>query len=54
MVQAGRIDLEAPISAYLPDLPPDWHGIRVRQLLTHVSGLPDIVDAQGLAGGGSE
>ena len=54
LVQAGRIDLEAPISTYLQDLPPDWRAIRVRQLLAHVSGLPDIVDAQGLAGGGSE
>jgi CubicO group peptidase (beta-lactamase class C family) len=54
LVQAGRIDLQAPISTYLPDLPPDWRGIRVRQLLAHTSGLPDIVDAQGLVGGGSE
>ena len=54
LVQAGRVDLQAPISTYLPDLPPDWRGIRVRQLLAHTSGLPDIVDAQGLVGGGSE
>ncbi len=54
LVQAGRVDLDAPISTYLPDLPQDWRGIRVRQLLAHTSGLPDIVDAQGLVGGGSE
>lgn len=54
LVQAGRVDLEAPISTYLVDLPPAWRAIRVRQLLAHTSGLPDIVDAQGLVGAGPE
>jgi len=54
LVQAGRVDLEAPISTYLADLPPAWRAIRVRQLLAHTSGLPDIVDAQGLVGTGTE
>ncbi len=54
LVQAGRVDLEAPVSRYLPDLPQAWRQVRVRQLLAHTSGLPDIVDAQGLVGGGSE
>ncbi|MGX9718785.1 serine hydrolase domain-containing protein [Stenotrophomonas acidaminiphila] len=54
LVQAGRVDLEAPIATYLPDLPQGWRAVRVRQLLAHTSGLPDIVDAQGLVGGGSE
>ncbi len=54
LVQAGRVDLDAPVSRYLPGLPPPWQPVRVRQLLAHTSGLPDIVDAQGLVGGGSE
>ena len=54
LVEAGRLDLDAPISTYLQQLPAAWQGIRVRQLLAHTSGLPDIVDAQGLIGGGSE
>jgi CubicO group peptidase (beta-lactamase class C family) len=37
----GKIDLEAPIARYLPDLPEAWAGITVHHLLTHTSGLPD-------------
>lgn len=54
LVEAGQVDLDAPISTYLQQLPSAWQGIRVRQLLAHTSGLPDIVDGNGLVGGGSE
>jgi CubicO group peptidase (beta-lactamase class C family) len=54
LVEAGRLDLNAPVSRYLDDLPEAWRGIRVRQLLGHTSGLPDIVDGKGLIGGGGE
>lgn len=54
LVEAGLVDLDAPISRYLDALPEAWQGIRVRQLLAHTSGLPDILDQQGLVGGGSE
>ena len=49
-----ELDLDAPASRYLDDLPPAWRDVRVHQLLAHTSGLPDIIDAQGLVGGGSE
>lgn len=54
LAQAGKVDLDAPIANYLDDLPQAWRSVRVRQLLAHTSGLPDILDAQGLLGGGSE
>lgn len=54
LVEAGRMDLDAPISRYLDDVPAAWRGIRIRQLLGHTSGLPDIVDPHGLIGGGTE
>lgn len=54
LAEAGKVNLDAPISAYLADLPDAWRGVRVRQLLAHTSGLPDILDAQGLLGGGTE
>lgn len=54
LAQEGRLDLDAPASRYLDDLPPAWKDVRVRQLLAHTSGLPDILDANGLLGGGSE
>lgn len=54
LAQAGKVDLDAPASRYLDDLPAAWRTIRVRQLLGHTSGLPDIVDQRGLIGGGNE
>lgn len=54
LVEAGLVDLNAPVSRYLDDLPESWRAIRIRQLLGHTSGLPDIVNQKGLIGGGSE
>ncbi|HHA2976204.1 TPA: serine hydrolase domain-containing protein [Stenotrophomonas maltophilia] len=54
LAQQGRVDLDAPASRYLDDLPATWQDVRVRQLLAHTSGLPDILDASGLLGGGTE
>lgn len=44
LVERGQLDLDASISVYLDDLPSSWHTVTVRDLLAHVSGLPDIVD----------
>lgn len=54
LAEQGRLDLDAPASRYLNDLPAAWQDVRLRQLLAHTSGLPDILDAKGLLGGGSE
>ncbi len=43
LVEEGKVDLAAPISRYLDGLPASWQAITVRQLLTHVSGLPNIL-----------
>jgi CubicO group peptidase (beta-lactamase class C family) len=43
-VEAGRLDLAKPVSAYLDDLPPAWRAVTIRQLLSHTSGLPNIID----------
>ena len=43
LVEAGKLDLAAPASRYLPGLPAAWQPVTVRQLLTHTSGLPDIM-----------
>lgn len=40
-VDAGAVDLDAPISTYLPDLPGVLGQPTVRQLLSHTSGLSD-------------
>jgi len=44
LVEAGKLDLDAPLKAYLNTLPEAWKEVTVRQALTHVSGLPEIVD----------
>lgn len=43
LVEERKLDLSAPISRYLDDLPDAWKPITVKQLLTHVSGLPNIL-----------
>ncbi len=41
-VEAGKLDLSAPVSRYLDGLPEAWRTVTIRQLLSHMSGLPDI------------
>jgi len=43
LVEAGRLDLSAPISSYLDGLPESWRPITVSQLVTLTSGLPEIM-----------
>lgn len=41
---SGRISLDDPLCKYLPDCPVGWNNIHVLHLLSHSSGLPDLVD----------
>jgi D-alanyl-D-alanine carboxypeptidase len=41
LVEAGKITLDDPVGKHVADLPPRWREITVRQLMAHVSGLPD-------------
>jgi len=43
LVEEGKIDLSAPVSRYLDGLPETWQPVTIRQLLTHVSGLPNVL-----------
>jgi CubicO group peptidase (beta-lactamase class C family) len=43
LAEEGKIDLSAPVSRYLSGLPAEWQPVSIRQLLTHVSGLPNIL-----------
>jgi CubicO group peptidase (beta-lactamase class C family) len=47
LVQRGRLSLDDPVERYLDGLPTAWHGITIRRLLTHTSGLPEIATASG-------
>lgn len=44
LVEAGKLDLDASVTQYLEGLPASWKAITVRQVLTHTSGLPEIID----------
>lgn len=41
LVEQGKVDLDKPASVYVRDLAPAWQAITVRQLLNHMSGLPE-------------
>jgi D-alanyl-D-alanine carboxypeptidase len=41
-VDDGELSLNATLGKYLPGLPKGWHGITLRQLLDHTSGLPNF------------
>ena len=45
LADSGALDLNAPIRRYLPEGPPRWDSVTVRQLLTHTSGIPEYADS---------
>jgi CubicO group peptidase (beta-lactamase class C family) len=47
LVKDKKLALDDSIGSHLADLPPTWRGVTVRQLLSHTSGLPDIVRSPG-------
>ncbi|MBK1896099.1 serine hydrolase [Chryseobacterium paridis] len=46
LMEEGKVDLSAPISTYLDDLdlPEQWKKVTVEQMMTHISGFPDILN----------
>lgn len=45
----GLLDVDTPITEYLPDCPDDWRRVTVRHLLTHTSGIQNFVLQPGFA-----
>ncbi len=43
LAERGAVDLDEPVSTYVPLLPDYMRPVTVRQLLSHTSGLPDIL-----------
>jgi serine beta-lactamase-like protein LACTB len=46
LVEEGKVDLQAPISQYLENLPKAWKAVTVEQLLNHTSGIPNYTDTK--------
>jgi CubicO group peptidase (beta-lactamase class C family) len=41
LVEDGRLDVDAPVTTHVDDLPAWAEGVRVRHLIHHTSGIPD-------------
>lgn len=46
LMEEGKVSLEKPISTYLDNLPDDWKNISIKELLTHTSGIPDMMNSE--------
>jgi CubicO group peptidase (beta-lactamase class C family) len=42
--EQGRLAMDQPLGRYLSDLPETWSGLTTHQLLSHQSGLPDLLN----------
>jgi CubicO group peptidase (beta-lactamase class C family) len=47
LLQDGKLQLDAPVSSYLPGTPTTWSAVTLRHLLTHTSGIPDYLNELG-------
>ncbi|TKC10904.1 class A beta-lactamase-related serine hydrolase [Pedobacter polaris] len=54
LAEEGKLKIHDPISKYLDSLPVNWQSLTLQQLLTHTSGLPDIIDEDEQVFGGGE
>ena len=43
LIEDGKLDLEDSISKYLDNLPVEWQRVKIKNLLSHSSGLPDMM-----------
>jgi CubicO group peptidase (beta-lactamase class C family) len=44
LIQENKLSLNTTISCFLDDLPISWKNVQIKNLITHSSGLPDIVN----------
>jgi CubicO group peptidase (beta-lactamase class C family) len=53
--EQGKLKIDNSLSLYIKDIPSDWKTITIRQVLSHVSGLPNNIDQkEQILGDGSE
>ncbi len=43
LIEQGKLSLEENVSKYIENLPKNWENVKVKNLLTHSSGMPDFV-----------
>ncbi|MFH6959884.1 serine hydrolase [Flavobacterium aquidurense] len=49
LIDKSKLSLEDPISKYIDNLPKEWQTIQVKNLLSHSSGLPNIIMFEDIA-----
>ncbi|MFC2164313.1 serine hydrolase domain-containing protein [Acidobacteriota bacterium] len=54
LVEEGKLSLDDKIVDILPGISPQWDEVTVRQIMTHTSGLPRILDIPGQVTGKEE
>ncbi|MEO7215105.1 serine hydrolase [Mucilaginibacter sp.] len=55
LAEEGKLKVSDRVSAYIDSLPAAWQQITIQQVLTHTSGLPDILDeTEQVMGNGDE
>jgi len=42
LIEQGKLRLEDKISQYVSNLPKDWQAVKIKHLLSHSSGIPDM------------
>ncbi|PXX41432.1 serine hydrolase [Undibacterium pigrum] len=42
LAEQGKLDVQAPVSQYLPDTPPAWAAMTLSHLASHTSGIPNL------------
>lgn len=43
LIEQGKLSLEDNVSKYVENLPQEWQNVKVKNLLTHSSGIPDFI-----------
>jgi CubicO group peptidase (beta-lactamase class C family) len=43
LIEKGKLSLEDNVSKYIDNLPKDWQNVKVKNLLTHSSGMPNFI-----------
>lgn len=48
LAEAGKLKISDPVAKYVDSLPEAWRQITIQQVMTHISGLPEMDDADGM------
>lgn len=44
LVDHGLMKIDDPLRQYLPEIPPSWNKVTIKELLQHTSGIPDLTN----------